>query len=96
MVATASAASVEGFIFGTAASRMSPGCVCIAASCEGGSFAVVTNKVVVAAVAVIVLLSGAARSELASTPWLAENVETASNARMVDKFIVARESDILN
>ena len=40
------------------------------------SFAVVTNKVVVAAVAVIVLLSGAARSELVSTPWLTGNVET--------------------
>ena len=86
MVATASAASVEGFIFGTAASRMSPGCVCIAAPCEEASFAVVANKVAVVPVyvVVIVLLSGAARSELASTPWLAGNVETARNARMAE------------
>ena len=90
MVVTASvaaAAAVEGFIFGTSVPRTLRGCVCIAASCEEGSFAVVANKVVVP-VAVIVLLSGAARSELASTPWLAVNVETASNARMAEKFIV--------
>ena len=91
MVVTASVAAavaVEGFIFGTSASRTSPGCVCIAASCEEGSFAVVAKKVEVVA-AVIVLLSGAARSELASTPWLAGNVETAINARMAEKFIVS-------
>ena len=91
MVVTASvaaAAAVEGFIFGTSVPRTLRGCVCIAASCEEGSFAVVANKVVVVQVAVIVLLSGAARSELASTPWLAVNVETASNARMAEKFIV--------
>ena len=93
MVVTASvaaAAAEEGFIFGTSASRMSPGCVCIAASCEDG-FAVlvvnvVANKVVAVPAVVIVLLSGAARSEMAS-PWLAGNVEIASNARMAEKFI---------
>ena len=81
--------AIEGFIFGTSASRTSPDCVCIAASCEVGSFAVlvvnvVANQVVAVAAVVIVLLLGAARSEMISTPWLAGNVETANNARMVE------------
>ena len=41
----------------------------------------VNTASVVAVVVAAVLLSGTARIELASTPWLAGNVETASNAR---------------
>ena len=89
MVVTASVEAVEGFIFGTSAPRTSPGCNC-ACVCIAASYSVVASKVVVVAVVVIVLLTGAARPELASTPWLAGNVETASNARMVEKFIVSR------
>ena len=96
MVVTVSASVARAgtaFVFGASVPIGSPGCVRIAASCEGFFIVLVVDveakMVVVVVVVVVVLLSRASRSELASTPWLAGNVETAINARMAEKFIVS-------